>query len=93
MDMTFEQAFREMIGPIYPVIVYMLFPTAIALSAICLFTMIFIQNEKAVEASKQWLRRIIVGTAVLLLLGTFYMIVSWIIKTLFDTGAAVPRPR
>ena len=93
MDKSFGQAFAEMIGPIYPVIVYIVFPTAFTLSAICLFTMMFIQNEKAAEAAKDWLKRIIIGTVVILLLGTFATVLAWIINGLFNTGEQIPMPK
>ena len=63
------QAWNSLTTQLYQSIVSILIPTAILLAAICLFTMFLGKDEKKVAAAREWLKRIVFGTAAILLLG------------------------
>ena len=88
--MTFWTAFKEMIGPIYGFVIQVLVPTVIVMSAICLLTMMLSKNEKAVTASRAWLKRILLAAGALLFLGLFATAMYGVITTIFDTSGQMP---
>lgn len=70
-----------------------LVPTVIVMSSICLLTMKFSKNDKAVTASRAWLKRILLGAAALLLFGMFFGALYGVITTMFDLSGDMPKIR
>lgn len=60
---------NELMENIYTVIVSITIPTAIVLCAICFLTMKTNKDQKAVDAARTWLKRIIICAVAILIIG------------------------
>lgn len=82
-------AFKDMFSSIYGGILTVASVAAAAIIAICLLIRMFSKNPKSAESATEWMKRVIISYAILLMMGLIFIIIRAVAKS---SGANTSTP-